>query len=76
MQATQQLQLFVGFSPNLNATEHWQYLTAYPYGCLEQTTSKSRPFSAILNNAGKMSNIGDATEHEVNKKTARCTGAL
>ena len=66
--ATQQLQLFVGLSPNLNATEHWRYLTAYPYGCLEQTTSKSRPFAAVLTQDGKATSINDVSVDDINQK--------
>lgn len=66
--ATQQLQLFVGLSPNLNATEHWRYLTTYPYGCLEQTTSKSRPFAAVLTQDGKTTSINDVSVDDINKK--------
>jgi len=67
--ATQQLQLFVGLSPNLNATEHWRYLAAYPYICLEQTTSKSRPFAAVLTQDGKATSIDDVSVDDINQKT-------
>lgn len=46
---SRQLQLSVTLSPNLDTQAHWQYLVEYPYTCLEQTTSKSRPFASALN---------------------------
>lgn len=54
---SRKLQLRVGITPNLKANEHWSYLTAYPYGCLEQTTSKSRPFAAVLSGDGKKTTL-------------------
>ncbi|WP_166739398.1 alpha-2-macroglobulin family protein [Psychromonas algicola] len=47
--ASKKLQLSVALSPNLDTQAHWQYLVEYPYTCLEQTTSKSRPFASALN---------------------------
>ena len=47
--SSKKLQLSVGLSPNLDTQAHWQYLVEYPYTCLEQTSSKSRPFASALN---------------------------
>ncbi|MCP5079172.1 MAG: hypothetical protein GY951_14095, partial [Psychromonas sp.] len=66
--ATQSLQLSIGLSPNLDATAHWDYLTRYPYGCLEQTTSKSRPFAAVLSQDGKSTTINDTDAETVQLK--------
>lgn len=66
--ATQQLQLSIGLSPNLDSTAHWDYLTQYPYGCLEQTTSKSRPFAAVLSSNGTSTNIDDVSVKSVQQK--------
>jgi len=47
--SSKKLQLSVALSPNLDTQAHWQYLVEYPYTCLEQTSSKSRPFASALN---------------------------
>ncbi len=41
LQGTLQVSPFV----NLNAAEHLRHLLGYPYGCLEQTTSKAEPLT-------------------------------
>lgn len=41
-------QLRVGTTPDLGAKRHFTQLMNYPYGCLEQTTSKSQPLSVLL----------------------------
>ncbi len=41
LQGAMQVSPFV----NLNAAEHLQHLLGYPYGCLEQTTSKAEPLT-------------------------------
>jgi len=46
--SSKKLQLSVALSPKLDTQSHWQYLVEYPYTCLEQTTSKSRPFASAL----------------------------
>ena len=46
--SSKKLQLSVALNPHLDAQAHWQYLADYPYTCLEQTTSKSRPFVTAL----------------------------
>ncbi len=38
-----QLQLSASPYPPLNTAEQWRSLLQYPYGCLEQTTSRARP---------------------------------
>jgi len=43
-----QLRLAVSPHPPLNSAEQWRALLRYPYGCLEQTTSRARPL-AIAN---------------------------
>ena len=68
IEASKQLQLSVGLSPNLDAQAHWQYLTQYPYGCLEQTTSKSRPFAAVLSQHGQTTSINDVSVATVQQK--------
>lgn len=55
--SSQQLQLSVALTANLDSKANWQYLIEYPYTCLEQTTSKSRPFASVLKNQSKSSNI-------------------
>ena len=40
-----QLQVSLSSSPALNTSEQFRSLLAYPYGCLEQTTSRARPLS-------------------------------
>ena len=54
---TIKLRLRVGLTPDLWAGEHFDYLRAYPYGCLEQTTSKSKPF-ALLPSEAERSRMG------------------
>jgi len=44
---TTKVQLRIGLTPDLQGSAHFNYLTKYPYGCLEQTTSKSRPFALL-----------------------------
>lgn len=43
-----QSQLRVANTPDLNAQQHFKTLMSYPYGCLEQTTSKSQPLALLL----------------------------
>jgi uncharacterized protein YfaS (alpha-2-macroglobulin family) len=66
--ATRQMQLRVGLSPNLKTIEHWDYLTQYPYGCLEQTTSKSRPFAAVLSSDGKATSMATLNVSDIHTK--------
>ncbi len=40
-----QLQFSLSPNPPLNTSEQWRSLLQYPYGCLEQTTSRARPLS-------------------------------
>ncbi len=40
-----QLRLSVSPHPSLNTAEQWRALLRYPYGCLEQTTSRARPLA-------------------------------
>lgn len=42
---TLQLQLSASTYPSLNTAEQWRGLLQYPYGCLEQTTSRARPLA-------------------------------
>lgn len=40
-----QLELSLSAEPPLNIRKQWRSLLSYPYGCLEQTTSRARPLS-------------------------------
>lgn len=40
-----QLQISLSSTPPFNSSEQFRSLLAYPYGCLEQTTSRARPLS-------------------------------
>lgn len=77
-ESSKKLQLSVGLTPNLDAKAHWQYLTQYPYGCLEQTTSKSRPFAAVLSKNGKSVSINNLTTNRISIKEiqAKAQGAI
>ncbi|WP_193755510.1 alpha-2-macroglobulin [Psychromonas sp. psych-6C06] len=66
--ASKKLQLSVSVSPNLDASAHWQYLTQYPYGCLEQTTSKSRPFASVLSEDGQSTSINGVSVESIQQK--------
>lgn len=43
-------QLRIARTPDLDAQSHFKSLLQYPYGCLEQTTSKSQPLSLLYGN--------------------------
>lgn len=44
-------QLTLSATPPLSLNQHFDYLLAYPYGCLEQTTSRAFPWLTIDKNA-------------------------
>lgn len=45
MPDTVKAQIAIAQYPDLNLGEHLRYLDVYPYTCLEQTSSKARPFA-------------------------------
>jgi hypothetical protein len=53
---TTRVQLRIGLNPDLQGSAHFNYLNEYPYHCLEQTTSKSRPF-ALLSSSEDRQNL-------------------
>ncbi|TEW55359.1 alpha-2-macroglobulin family protein [Psychromonas sp. RZ22] len=59
------LQLSVALTPNLDEHANWQYIKQYPYTCLEQTTSKSRPFVALLSKQGEATETEDVNAEDV-----------
>ncbi len=48
-----QLQFSLSPNPPLNTSQQWRALLAYPYGCLEQTTSRARPLSVATEKVRK-----------------------
>lgn len=63
VQATEFLQLTLGFGTA--AISSWERLVGYPYGCIEQTTSKLIPDALVLQYLAEIDQLDNETEEEL-----------
>jgi hypothetical protein len=63
VQATEFLQLTLGFGTA--AISSWERLVGYPYGCVEQTTSRLIPNALVLRYLAEMDLLDNKTEKEI-----------
>ncbi|MFX0125482.1 MAG: MG2 domain-containing protein [Candidatus Hodarchaeota archaeon] len=63
VQATEFLQLTLGFGTA--AISSWERLVGYPYGCVEQTTSRLIPNALVLQYLAEINQLDNKTEEEI-----------
>ncbi|MHA2407826.1 MAG: alpha-2-macroglobulin family protein, partial [Candidatus Ranarchaeia archaeon] len=63
VQATEFLQLTLGFGTA--AISSWERLVGYPYGCVEQTTSRLIPDALVLQYLAEIDQLDNETEEEL-----------
>ncbi|UCG00682.1 MAG: hypothetical protein JSW11_13810 [Candidatus Heimdallarchaeota archaeon] len=63
VQATEFLQLTLGFGTA--AISSWERLVGYPYGCVEQTTSRLIPNALVLQYLAEIGQLDNETEEEI-----------